>query len=248
MAAIRLPQSLQEAGANARANAAANAADAYEINKAMFLAPANILSTLGRGVVDFGRGFFGGQPVNAAMVHQAAPARAVGPVAQPDSRMPVTPLTADSIGAYGALSPAAHAVLSRVNPSAVMAADKAQSDHVASVMQGVPSFNQLLAGYAAGHNGKISLQAISSLADSAQRGASASAATARGNVAPRIADIAGAQALQLGTNLYNQQKDEAAKAGNNEGYYNAQLKHLELLKELAKSRPMDPLAYGGGGG
>jgi hypothetical protein len=239
MAALNLPRSMLEAGYNARQNAIANNADAAEYNRAMFMAPYNVLSAL--GITDFARGLFGGAPanaapVNAAMVHTAPPAAAASVPAQPPRGAPVTPLTDESIKQYGALSPAARAVLGHVNPQAAMAAPQATPS-----LQQNPSLMQMLAGYAAGNGGKISLHAISALSDAALKGASASAATARGSTAPRIADIAGAQALKLGGELFNRQQAAAMAKGDNAAADKNVLAYRQLLLQLARARAVDPL-------
>jgi hypothetical protein len=57
-----------------------------------------------------------------------------------------------------------------------------------AALQGVPTWAQMMAGYAAGHGGKISLRAIDALAGAAQKGAVAGSAVRK---APSIADVAG---------------------------------------------------------
>jgi hypothetical protein len=235
----------QQVGAAARDELAHINAGAYSMNRALFNAPADILSALGHGAYDFGRGFFGGAPAAAAApaVHPAI-AAAMG---QPSPGAPVTQLTDKSMAQYGALTPAARAVLGNIDPNGVVKNAPNAPDPNAAALQGVPTWAQMMAGYAAGHGGNISLRAIDALAGAAAKGAQAGSAAKK---LPSIADVAGQQALQLGTELFNQQKDDAIKSGDKNAYLKAALEHQDRLERLARARAIDPVSANGfsGGG
>src|SRR5438067_1597389 len=84
---------------------------AVGMNRSLFNAPSALISAIGHGAYDFGRGFFGGSPAVAAApaIHPAVAA------AMAQSGVPVTQLTDKSIKQYGALSPAARAVLGNID-------------------------------------------------------------------------------------------------------------------------------------
>jgi hypothetical protein len=166
---------------------------------------------------------------------------------QPSPGAPVTQLTDKSMAQYGALTPAARAVLGNIDPNGVVKNAPNAPDPNAAALQGVPTWAQMMAGYAAGHGGNISLRAIDALAGAAAKGAQAGSAAKK---LPSIADVAGAQALQLGTELFEHQKADAIKSGDNKAYWQAALEHQDRLERLARARAIDPVSANGfsGGG
>jgi hypothetical protein len=233
----------QRTGAATAAEIAHLNAIAAHMNRSLFNAPSALIGAIGHGAYDFGRGFFGGAPAPAAAaaVHPAVAAT----MSQPPAGTPVSPLTADSIKQYGALSPAARAVLGNIDTNGVVKTAPNQPDPNAPALAGIPTFAQMMAGYAAGNGGKISLTALEALAGAAQKGAAAGSAIRK---LPGIADVAGAQALQLGTNLFGTQQQQAAQAGDKQGYQKSKELQLEFLERLARARAVDPLALSGYGG
>jgi hypothetical protein len=230
------PRSVQEAGANARVNAGANASDLANIIGAAHASNFVVPQT----IVDFARGFFGGAPA-AAAVHPAVAAAAL--YGNPQAR-PITPLDDNKISQLGALSPAARAVLGNIDVNGVVQKAPNAPNQDDAALQGVPTWAQMMAGYAAGHGGKISLRAIDTLAGAAQKGAVAGSAVRK---APSIADVAGAQAMQLGKEIFDHQSGEAAKGNDTNAYWKAALEYQDRLERLARARAVDPVTALGGG-
>jgi hypothetical protein len=151
-------------------------------------------------------------------------------------------------GLFGTTPQGGQAAPARAAVQAVAKAAPAQQQQAAQGPAGAPSaaptFNDLLQAYGQANHGGISLRALDALAGVANKGAASAAA---GRRLPSITDVAGAQALDLGNQLFQAQVQQAQASGDKNAYMQAIQDHQDRLERLARARAIDPTNpyYGG---